>query len=70
MTELHVWESIDLWIDTHETTPLHRQEIRRLFHDAPPEVRAVHPFEVTASGEIRDCWRWCVFSARKPAEAL
>ncbi|NTV15007.1 MAG: methyltransferase domain-containing protein [Desulfobulbaceae bacterium] len=66
MSEYRLWESIDLWIDTHETTPLHRQEIRELFHHCPQEARAVHPFEITASGEIRDLWRWCVFSARKP----
>jgi len=27
----------------------------------------VHPFEILPSGEIRDLWRWCVFSVRKPA---
>jgi len=66
MAETHVWESIDLWIDTHETTSLHRHEIRRLYYDAPEEVRRIHPFEVSPDGKIRDCWRWCVFSARKP----
>jgi DNA gyrase subunit B len=66
MSEYRLWESIDLWIDTHETTPLHRHEIRELFHHCPQEARAVHPFEITAAGEIRDLWRWCVFSARKP----
>ncbi|WP_055494261.1 methyltransferase domain-containing protein [Streptomyces sp. TP-A0356] len=66
MKEYLLWESIDTWIDTHETTPAHRQEIRRLFYDAPPEVRAVHPFEVDADGSIRDQWRWCVYSLRKP----
>ena len=50
MTEYFLWESIDLWIDTHETTPAHRQEIYRLYYDAPREVRAVHPFEVAADG--------------------
>ncbi|MFE3167783.1 methyltransferase domain-containing protein [Streptomyces sp. NPDC059224] len=61
-----LWESIDTWIDTHETTPAHRREIQRLFYDAPPEVRAVHPFEVLADGSIRDQWRWCVYSLKKP----
>lgn len=68
MSEYRLWESIDLWIDTHETTHLHRQEIRELFHHCPQEARAVHPFEITLSGEIRDLWRWCVFSARKPGK--
>lgn len=67
MSEVHVWESIDLWIDTHETTSLHRHEIRQLYYNAPEEVRRIHPFEVTPDGKIRDQWRWCIFSARKPA---
>ncbi|GAA3173199.1 hypothetical protein GCM10010451_22530 [Streptomyces virens] len=66
VTEHLLWESIDLWIDTHETTPAHRREIQQLFYDAPPEVRAVHPFEVLPDGSIRDQWRWCVYSLRKP----
>jgi DNA gyrase subunit B len=67
MKELAVWESIDVWIDSVETTPLHRHEIRQLFLNAPAEAKAVHPFKVLPSGEIRDLWRWGVFSARKPA---
>ncbi|MDA8417991.1 MAG: methyltransferase domain-containing protein [Desulfobacteraceae bacterium] len=66
MSEYRLWESIDVWIDTHETTNLHRHEIRELFYQAPQEVREVHPFEILPTGEIRDLWRWCVFSARKP----
>ncbi len=67
MKEMNVWESIDVWIDSYETTPLHRHEIRRLYREAPAEAKAVHPFTISPSGEIRDLWRWCVFSARKPA---
>ncbi len=66
MTEAHVWESIDVWIDSYETTKLHRQEIRQLYREAPAEARAVHPFEISPSGEIRDLWRWGIFSATKP----
>lgn len=66
MTEYFLWESIDRWIDTHETSPAHRQQIYRLFYDAPAEVRAVHPFEVAPDGSVRDRWRWCVYSVRKP----
>lgn len=66
MQELNVWESIDVWIDSYETTPVHRFEIRELFRQAPREAKAVHPFEISSSGEIRDLWRWCVFSVRKP----
>ena len=67
MTEYNLWESIDVWIETHETTNLHRHEIRDLFYNAPQEARDVHPFEILPSGEIRDLWRWCIFSVRKPA---
>lgn len=67
MTEYALWESIDVWIDTHETTNLHRHEIRDLFYNAPREAKSIHPFEITPSGEIRDLWRWCIFSVRKPA---
>jgi DNA gyrase subunit B len=68
MKEYFLWESIDLWIDTHETTPAHRQEIYRLYYDAPKEVRAVHPFEVGVGGSVRDRWRWCIYSVRKPLD--
>ena len=64
--ELLVWEDIDLWIDTHETTSLHRHEIRDLYFNAPRDVRAIHPFEITADGTIRDQWRWCIYSSFKP----
>lgn len=67
-TEYLQWEDIDVWIDTHETPNLHRHEIRDLYHHAPAEVRAVHPFEILPSGQIRDQWRWLVFSAFKPGD--
>ena len=66
MDEHLLWESIDVWIDTVETPPLHRQQIRELFANAPEEARRIHPFEILPSGEIRDLWRWCIFSAWKP----
>jgi len=66
MTEYNLWESIDVWIDTHETSSLCRHEIRHLFYNAPKLVRDVHPFEILPDGQIRDCWRWCIFSAFKP----
>lgn len=66
MQEILQWEDIDLWIDTWETSSLHRHEIRDLYHLAPAEVRAVHPFRISPTGAIEDCWRWCVFSAFKP----
>lgn len=61
------WEDIDNWIATWETPLLHRHQIRDLYHHCPAEVRAVHPFEISPTGAIRDCWRWCVYSAFKPA---
>jgi DNA gyrase subunit B len=67
MKELRVWESIDVWIDSYETTSLARHEIRQLFLNAPAEAKAIHPFKISPAGEIQDLWRWCVFSVRKPA---
>ncbi len=61
------WEDIDNWIATWETPALHRHQIRDLYNHCPAEVRAVHPFEISATGAIRDCWRWVVYSAFKPA---
>ncbi len=66
MKETSVWESIDVWINSYETTSLHRHEIRQLYRNAPEEARAVHPFKISLSGEIRDLWRWGIFSVRKP----
>jgi DNA gyrase subunit B len=65
-SEYFQWESIDLWIDTHETSALHRHEIRELYYSAPEDVRAIHPFEISPDGKIRDQWRWLIYSARKP----
>ena len=61
------WEDIDNWIATWETPALHRHQIKDLYHQCPAEVRAVHPFEISATGAIRDCWRWVVYSCFKPA---
>jgi DNA gyrase subunit B len=61
--ETTLWEWIDVWIDTWETSALHRHEIRELYYNAPAEVRAVHPIEITPQGRIRDLWRWVVYSS-------
>ena len=61
-----VWEDIDVWIDTIETSSWHRHEIRDLYHNAPQSVKNVHPFEIVPSGKIQDCWRWLIYSGRKP----
>jgi DNA gyrase subunit B len=45
---------------------MQRAQIRDLYHHAPAEVRAAHPFEIGPDGRIRDGWRWCVFSGFKP----
>jgi DNA gyrase subunit B len=66
VSEVLQWEDIDNWIDTWETSAIHRHQIRDLYHNAPAEVRAVHPFEISPDGKILDCWRWCIFSAFKP----
>jgi len=67
MTEYNLWESIDVWIDTVETSGLHRHEIRNLFYNASKEVKENHPFKILPSGEIMDLWRWCIFSVQKPS---
>jgi DNA gyrase subunit B len=67
--EMLVWEDIDVWIDTIETSSWHRREIRSLYLNAPEAVKEVHPFEVLPSGKIRDCWRWLIYSGRKPDKA-
>ncbi len=66
MKELNVWESIDRWINSYETTSQHRHEIRALYHNAPVEAKRIHPFKILPNGEIHDLWRWCVYSVRKP----
>ena len=65
--ELLVWEDIDVWIDTIETSSWHRHEIRSLFHNAPQSVRDVHPFRIDPDGRIHDCWRWLIFSGYRPS---
>ena len=61
-----LWEWIDVWIDTWETSALHRHEIRELYYNAPAEVRAIHPIEITSEGRIRDLWRWVIYSCTVP----
>ena len=34
MTEMNVWENIDVWINSYETTDLHRHEIREIYKNA------------------------------------
>jgi len=64
--ELHVWEDIDVWIDTIETSSWHRHEIRSLYHNAPQSIRDVHPFRIDPDGRIHDCWRWLIYTGYKP----
>ena len=66
MTEMNVWENIDVWINSYETTHLHRHEIREIYRNASNEIKNVHPFKILPNGEIHDLWRWCIFSVRKP----
>ncbi len=66
MTEMNVWENIDVWINSYETTHLHRHEIREIYRTASAEVKKAHPFKILPNGEIHDLWRWCVFSVTKP----
>ncbi len=66
MTEMNVWENIDVWINSYETTFQHRHEIREIYLTASDEIKKVHPFKILPNGEIHDLWRWCIFSVRKP----
>lgn len=66
MTEMNVWENIDVWINSYETTHLHRHEIREIYRNASSEIKEVHPFKILPNGEIHDLWRWCIFSVTKP----
>lgn len=66
MTEMNVWENIDVWINSYETTALHRHEIREIYQNASEEIRKIHPFKILPNGEIHDLWRWCIFSVKKP----
>lgn len=66
MTEMNVWENIDVWINSYETTHLHRHEIREIYRNASAEIKRVHPFKILPNGEIHDLWRWCIFSVTKP----
>ena len=61
-----VWEDIDVWIDTIETSSWHRHEIRRFVSQCATICQNVHPFEILPSGKIQDCWRWLIYSGRKP----
>lgn len=66
MNELVVWENIEVWINSYETTSIHRHEIREIYKNAPQSVRDIHPFKYNTQGEILDAWRWCVFKVKKP----
>ena len=68
-TEINVWENIDVWIDTVETSRRHRHEIKEHFYNAPKEVRDVHPFEILDDGTVMDLWRWVIYSANKPEDS-
>ncbi|MGZ3810008.1 MAG: class I SAM-dependent methyltransferase, partial [Bacteriovorax sp.] len=70
MTEMNVWENIDVWINSYETTHLHRHEIREIYRNASSEIKKAHPFKILPNGEIHDLWRWCVFSVNKPMASL
>ncbi|MGZ3690152.1 MAG: methyltransferase domain-containing protein, partial [Pseudobdellovibrio sp.] len=60
MQEINVWESIDVWINSYETTHIHRHEIREIYRNATQAVKDIHPFKILPNGEIQDLWRWCI----------
>ena len=65
-TEINVWENIDVWINTVETSRRHRHEIKEHFFNAPKEVVDVHPFEIKDDGTVMDLWRWVIYACNKP----
>jgi DNA gyrase subunit B len=65
-TEINVWENIDVWINTVETSRRHRHEIKEHFFNAPKEVTDVHPFEIKDDGTVMDLWRWVIYACNKP----
>jgi DNA gyrase subunit B len=66
ISEVVVWENIEVWINSYETTSIHRHEIREIYKNAPQSVRDIHPFKYNSQGEILDAWRWCIFKVKKP----
>lgn len=64
MSEVRVWESIRLWMDSPEACAA-SEEVFALYRSAPPEVARLRGITITDQ-EIRDCWRWVLVSGRKP----
>lgn len=62
-SEVRVWESIQLWMDSPEACAA-SEEVFALYHAAPPEVASLRGISIT-DREIRDCWRWVLVSGRK-----
>ena len=60
-------ESIQRWVDTHETPPPVREEIYELYRGAPPELRRERGIRIEPDGTIIDRWRWVLLSGVKKA---
>ncbi|MBI4871743.1 MAG: methyltransferase domain-containing protein [Candidatus Riflebacteria bacterium] len=65
VTDYFLWESICAWMDSPEARA-QSEEVFRLYREAPPEVVELRGITVSET-EIRDRWRWAIFSAFKPA---
>ncbi len=65
VTDYLLEESIQRWVDTHETPPPVREEIYKLYRDASPELRRVRAIRMEPDGTIFDRWRWVLLSGIK-----
>ena len=60
-------ESIQRWVDTHETPQPAREEIYGLYRGALPELRRERGIRIEPDGAIIDRWRWVLLSGVKKA---
>lgn len=67
VTDYFLWESIRRWVDSPEARD-QSQKVFELYKDAPSEVVKLRGITMT-DDEIRDRWRWAIFSAFKPRQA-
>lgn len=67
VTDYFLWESICRWVDSPEARN-QSEKVFELYKSAPSEVLKLRGITMTEH-EIRDRWRWAIFSAFKPRQA-
>ncbi|MBI4865391.1 MAG: class I SAM-dependent methyltransferase [Candidatus Wallbacteria bacterium] len=65
LTDYFLWESIQAWMDSPEARAA-TERVFDLYRSAPDQVVRLRGITIGAT-EIRDRWRWAIFSAFKPA---